>query len=80
MQVNLKFDVALNVVILGRAMAATIFCISLALASRAIHNTGGLGGDAAWAGLTVIALPLAASFVIAVATEVLNALMSARGE
>ena len=76
MQVELKFDV----VLLGRAMAASIFCISLALAARAIHNTSGLGGDAAWAGLTVIALPLAASFLIAVASEVLNVLISARGD
>ena len=76
MQVELKFDV----VLLGRAMAASIFCISLALAARAINNTSGLGGDAAWSGLTVIVLPLAASFLIAVATEVLNVLISARGD
>ena len=80
MQVNLKFDVVIDVVLLGRAMAATIFCISLALAARAIQNSSGPGGDAAWAGLTAIALPLAASFVIAVASEVLNALTSARGD
>lgn len=71
----MQFEIKLNRLMVGYAMSATLFCIALALAAKAMHATSGFE-DRGWAGLATIVIPLGMSFVAFLITEVLQQLAS----
>ena len=75
----MQFQIKVDRLMLGYAMSATLFCIALALAARAMHaESGGLSGVEAvgWSGLSTIVIPLGMSFVAFLITEVIQQLAS----
>ena len=76
MQINLKLDL----VVAGYALAAIIFCLALATASKIAYDARGFNGDGSWAALSFMVTPLALSFLIAIITEAIREMRNRNSE
>ena len=71
----MQFNIRLDVISIGYAMSATLFCIALALTARAMHSASGFE-EVGWIGLATITMPLGMSFISFLVTEVIRVLNS----